>query len=245
MPPRTFTPSILANISRALKPPSLPPILPPHTHTTVGPRPPTDAAVLIPLMNINSEPHILMEVRANGMRVHAGEASFPGGKADDTDRDLIHTALREAHEELALPPSSVEVLGMLDPEYSLGNRSRVWPFVGFIHSAPPPFPSGGSSLPSLPLSSLILSPAEVSAILPLPLSALSDPKRRAVHLFRLNRFRPYYKIRADDLVIRLPGNKVNISEDLEIWGLSGWLLNKLAERVGWLDAPEIEKPHED
>lgn len=74
MPPRTFTPSILTNISRALKPPSLPPILPPHTHTTIGTRPPTDAAVLIPLMNINSEPHILMEVRANGMRVHAGEA---------------------------------------------------------------------------------------------------------------------------------------------------------------------------
>lgn len=46
-----------------------------------------------------------------------------------TDRDLIHTALREAQEELALPPSSVEILGMLDPEYSLGNRSRVWPFV--------------------------------------------------------------------------------------------------------------------
>nr|KIR49659.1 hypothetical protein I312_00747 [Cryptococcus bacillisporus CA1280] len=206
MPPRTFTPSILTNISRALKPPSLPPILPPHTHTTIGTRPPTDAAVLIPLMNINSEPHILMEVRANGMRVHAGEASFPGGKADDTDRDLIHTALREAQEELALPPSSVEILGMLDPEYSLG-----------FHSL------GAAAIPQ----------------------SLSDPKRRAVHLFRLNRFRPYYKIRADDLVIRLPGNKINIPEDLEIWGLSGWLLNKLAERVGWLDAPEIEKPHED
>ncbi|OXG28075.1 hypothetical protein C360_06015 [Cryptococcus neoformans Bt15] len=245
MPPRTFTPSVLANISRALKPPSLPPIIPPHTQTTTSNRPPTDAAVLIPLMNVNSEPHILMEVRANSMRVHAGEASFPGGKADDTDRDLIHTALREAHEELALPPSSVEILGMLDPEYSLGNRSRVWPFVGFIHSAPPPLSSAGSSLSSLPLSSLTLSSAEVSAILPLPLSALSDPRRRSIHLFRLNRFRPYYKIRADDLVIPLPGNEVNIPAHLEIWGLSGWLLNKFAEKVGWLDAPEIEKSPED
>lgn len=111
MPPRTFTPSVLTSISRALKPPSLPPIIPPHTQTTASNRPPTDAAVLIPLMNINSEPHILMELRASSMRVHAGEArwgstlgsgcittipsiseprwhriywdSFPGGKADD------------------------------------------------------------------------------------------------------------------------------------------------------------------
>lgn len=42
----------------------------------------------------------------------------------------MHTALRETHEELGLPPDNVEVLGMLDPpEYSLGNKSRVWPFV--------------------------------------------------------------------------------------------------------------------
>ncbi|EAL18557.1 hypothetical protein CNBJ1980 [Cryptococcus deneoformans B-3501A] len=207
MPPRTFTPSVLTSISRALKPPSLPPIIPPHTQTTASNRPPTDAAVLIPLMNINSEPHILMELRASSMRVHAGEASFPGGKADDTDRDLVHTALREAHEELALPPSSVEILGMLDPEYSLG------------------FHSLGTT-----------------AIFQ---RALSDPRRRSIHLFRLNRFRPYYKIRADDLVIPLPGSKVDIPEHLEIWGLSGWLLNKFAEKVGWLDTPEIEKSPED
>jgi hypothetical protein len=47
-----------------------------------------------------------------------------------TDESLVHTALRETQEELALDPERVEVLGALDsPEYSLGNRSRVWPIV--------------------------------------------------------------------------------------------------------------------
>lgn len=42
----------------------------------------------------------------------------------------MHTALRETHEELGLTPDNIEILGMLNPpEYSLGNKSRVWPFV--------------------------------------------------------------------------------------------------------------------
>lgn len=47
-----------------------------------------------------------------------------------TDRSLVQAALREAHEELELPPENVEILGMLNsPEYSLGNKARVWPIV--------------------------------------------------------------------------------------------------------------------
>ena len=76
--------------------------------------------------------------------------SFPGGKVDpvsdlisfcyekwnadmsktiQADTSLVHAALREAQEELALPSENVEILGTFDSEYSFGNRARVWPFV--------------------------------------------------------------------------------------------------------------------
>ncbi|EIW71234.1 hypothetical protein TREMEDRAFT_27166 [Tremella mesenterica DSM 1558] len=97
-------------------------VLPPHTARNPHGEP-IEAAVLIPLMNVDNRPHILFEVRSSGMRSHAGEVSFPGGKSDPTDSSLISTALREAEEELSLSPSNVEILGSMGPEYSLGNKT--------------------------------------------------------------------------------------------------------------------------
>ncbi|OCF32547.1 hypothetical protein I317_00314 [Kwoniella heveanensis CBS 569] len=278
-PIRPFTRPILQSI-RAKLIPTTPPInsLPAHTivlsddsGSSGKRRRPAESAVLIPLLNIGGEAHVLMEVRDKGMRVHAGEASFPGGKADEDDPDLIRTALREAQEELALPPDNVEILGRLKPEYSLGNRARVWPFVGFIHSNPiptlsestrslrQPHPIEATSeiLSSLPTSRLIPSPTEVSAILPIPLSALQTPSRLSTHYFRLDTSKPYHKIRCEDYVVLpnkdhsspaptvsaslLKDNETSSTADdfrgLEVWGLSGWFLNKLAERVGWCEMP--------
>ncbi|ODO08648.1 hypothetical protein L198_00380 [Cryptococcus wingfieldii CBS 7118] len=244
-----FTHRHLQDISTRLIPISrTPPLsrLPPHTATYDRGRAPKESGVLIPLMNIKGCPHVLMQVRAHGMRVHAGEASFPGGKADPTDRDLMHTATRETEEELAIPPSHVQLLGGLEPEYSLGNKSRVWPLVGFVHSTPNPWPNDpNSSLPSQPISSLVPSPDEVSALLPLPLAILTDPARLSTHNFRLNWYKPYHKIRVEDLVIPpAPGASLDV-EGLEVWGLSGWFLNKLCEKLGWLEPPEVEASPED
>ncbi|KAK8847458.1 hypothetical protein IAR55_005316 [Kwoniella newhampshirensis] len=251
-PMSPFTPAVLADIRRKLMPTSLLPVpLPNHTVSFLR-RKPVEAAVLIPLINVVDRPHVLMEVRAQGMRVHAGEVSFPGGKADDTDESLVHTALREAREELALPPDNVEILGMLEPEYSLGNKSRVWPFVGFVHSSRLPWPvttsNSSTSSPSLrshPLSALVPSPSEVSAILPLPLEALIDPTRHSLHFFRLDTTRPYHRIRATDLVLPSSVTTTDGVGELEVWGLSGWFLNKLAERVGWLKMPPVPRAPED
>lgn len=82
-----------------------------------------------------------------------------------------------------------------------------------------------------------MSPDEVSAILPLPLSAL-EPSRQAVHFFRLAPTKPYWKIRANDLVVP------PMNEPLEIWGLSGWFLNCLAWRTGWMARPEATLPED-
>ncbi len=87
------------------------------------------AAVLIAVTEPQGD--LIMIKRAAHLRHHAGEMAFPGGRVESTDRDLIHTALREAWEETALAPGQVRVLGLMAP-----NSSRfgvpVQPVVGLI-----------------------------------------------------------------------------------------------------------------
>lgn len=85
------------------------------------------------------------------------------------------------------------------------------------------------------MTDLVPSSDEVAAILPLPLSALKDSCRLRVHYFRAEGRKPYWTIRAGDLVEPPhPG----IKDSLEVWGLSGWLLNRLAWDLEWLEIPE-------
>ena len=93
----------------------------------------TDAAVLVPLfVDDRGEPHLVFTRRRDDLRRHAGEISFPGGRQDETDRDLAHTALREAEEEIGLAPGAVEVLGALQPTPTIATNYAVYPFVGLI-----------------------------------------------------------------------------------------------------------------
>lgn len=89
------------------------------------------AAVLVPLVVRDSGITVLLTQRTAHLNDHAGQVSFPGGRRDDTDPDLIFTALREAQEEVGLEPSSAEVLGTL-PEYFTGTGFRVTPVVARI-----------------------------------------------------------------------------------------------------------------
>ena len=65
------------------------------------------AAVLIPVVR-REQPGLLLTQRSPHMRKHAGQVAFPGGAVDSTDASLIAAALREAHEEVAIPPEAVE-----------------------------------------------------------------------------------------------------------------------------------------
>jgi 8-oxo-dGTP pyrophosphatase MutT (NUDIX family) len=92
----------------------------------------TDAAVLLALYGWPDEPGLIFTERRSDLRRHAGEISFPGGREDEGDRDLIATALREAEEEIALAPAAVEIVGALPPVGTFVTGYRVHPFVGLV-----------------------------------------------------------------------------------------------------------------
>jgi 8-oxo-dGTP pyrophosphatase MutT (NUDIX family) len=117
----------------------------------------TNAAVLVPIfVGPDGEPHLVFTRRRDDLRRHAGEISFPGGRADPTDPDLVATALREAHEEIGLPPDAVEVVGALQPTPTIATDYAVYPFVGLIE----------------PGMEWTLSPREVAEVLELSLRDL-------------------------------------------------------------------------
>jgi len=115
------------------------------------------AAVLVPII-LDPAPRILLTRRADHLRNHGGQVSFPGGRIDATDLSPESAALREAWEEVGLDPGVVDIVGRL-PLHETGTGFVVTPIVGLL-------PPG-----------LILKPdaAEVSDLLSLPVSVLLDP----------------------------------------------------------------------
>jgi 8-oxo-dGTP pyrophosphatase MutT (NUDIX family) len=92
----------------------------------------TDAAVLVPLYLDRGDLHAVFTKRRDDLRRHAGEISFPGGRQDFPDEDLRTTALREANEEIGLPPDAVELVGALPPTGTFVTSYKIHPFVGLI-----------------------------------------------------------------------------------------------------------------
>jgi 8-oxo-dGTP pyrophosphatase MutT (NUDIX family) len=92
----------------------------------------TKAAVLIPLYVDGGDLHAVFTRRRHDLRSHAGEISFPGGRRDPEDESLQVTALREADEEIGLPPDAVRILGALPPTPTVATNFGVYPFVGLI-----------------------------------------------------------------------------------------------------------------
>ncbi len=93
-------------------------------------RPSKTAAVLVPLLDL-PEPEIVLTRRAEHLPLHAGQVSFPGGAAEAHDTSAVQTALREAHEEIGLPPESVRPIGFLDRMDTISDY-RVLPVVALV-----------------------------------------------------------------------------------------------------------------
>lgn len=129
--------------------------------------PPRPASVLIPLVVRGDDVNVLLTQRTDHLHDHAGQISFPGGRVEERDADVVATALRESEEEIGLAASLVDVLGML-PEYLTATGYRVTPVIGMVEQ---PF-------------TLLLDDFEVSEAFEVPLSFLMNPANHERRIFR-------------------------------------------------------------
>lgn len=123
-------------------------------------------AVLLPLVDVDQEPHILFEVRSIKMRSQPGDVCFPGGRIDQSDFDEKHCAIRETSEELGINPSSIEDVIPLD--YIVSDYGRIiYPFAGKLTT----------------LETLNINEAEVAEVFTVPLSFFlqTEPKKYKVN----------------------------------------------------------------
>lgn len=126
------------------------------------------AAVLIPVVDRGDDLGVLLTLRADDLKHHAGQISFPGGRIEPGDRDAVDAALRESQEEIGLAREYVEVLGVL-PDHVVITGYRVTPVVGLVR----------------PGFQLKLDPVEVAGTFEAPLRHLLDP---STHARRWRRF---------------------------------------------------------
>ncbi len=118
------------------------------------------AAVLIGLFEHEGETTLIFIRRASTLRSHSGEIAFPGGSVDATDESPVLAALREAWEEIGLQPGRAEVLGVMQPVFTVVSNFLIVPVVAFLPQGP---------------GVLRLQPSEVAELLLLPLRGLADP----------------------------------------------------------------------
>lgn len=133
------------------------------------------AGVLVPVLGHPDQTRVLLTKRSSRLKHHPGQIAFPGGKQDEGDADVIAAALREAHEEVGLPPEHVEVLGTLPPHETV-TGFIVTPVIGWITE---PFDE-------------IAEPGEVAEVFRVPLAHVTDPAEYTIQSRRWRGARRHY-----------------------------------------------------
>jgi 8-oxo-dGTP pyrophosphatase MutT (NUDIX family) len=171
--------------------------------TTVADARPAAVLVLV-VPGVDGEAAVVLIERATGGRHHSGEVSFPGGRAEDGDDDLVATAIREAEEEIGLDATAVElrVAGTIEPFWIPVSNYRVTPVVAVAGRRP----------------ALAASPDEVAAIVEAPLSAFVPPAPIEIVERDLGEWR-----------LRYGGYRIG---GLHVWGATARILGQLGAFLG-------------
>ncbi len=136
------------------------------------------AGVLAALVDGADGLHVILTKRSSALKHHPGQIAFPGGKQDEGDVDVTAAALREAQEEIGLPPSHVEILGHL-PAHETVTGFVVTPVIGYVHT-------GFDAVPE---------PGEVDEVFTVPLSHVLDAAKFVVEARRWRgTWRSYYAV---------------------------------------------------
>jgi 8-oxo-dGTP pyrophosphatase MutT (NUDIX family) len=155
------------------------------------------AAVLILLYPDTGSVHTVFMQRHNYDGVHGGQISFPGGKKEDSDKDIIHTAIREAEEETGIDPEGISVLGTLTPLFIPVSNMIVTPVVGWTEKMP----------------DFKHQPEEVVFLIDAELKRFLDPSMLKIKPF---------EIRGEKINVKYFDYEGNV-----IWGATAMILNEL------------------
>lgn len=168
-------------------------------------REPAAASVLVPLVAHAQGVSVLLTRRTEHLRDHAGQISFPGGRAEEIDANAVHTALREAEEEVGLAPEHVDVIGAL-PIYTTVTGFHVTPVVALVR----------------PGFTLAIDSFEVAEAFEVPLAFLMDPAHHRRHLFEFGGQRRQF--------LSMPWQGVDAAgqpREYFIWGATAAMLRNL------------------
>jgi 8-oxo-dGTP pyrophosphatase MutT (NUDIX family) len=175
-------------------------------------RTPTAASVLVPLVQREGELYLLLTERTSHLRDHAGQISFPGGRAEVDDADVVATALRETEEEVGLHRRHVEVIGTL-PTYTTVTQYVVTPVVALVA---PPF-------------ELSLDSFEVATAFEVPLAFLMNPAHHCRHAIELAGTRRHF--------LSMPWQDAVLGREFFIWGATAAMIRNLYRALALPPAP--------
>lgn len=165
-----------------------------------------ESAVLGLLFPKHNELNLLLIKRVEDGKPHSGQISFPGGRRDPEDETLKMTALRETHEEVGIPATSITMLGALSSLYIPVSKSNVFPYIGFTQQQP----------------EYILSIGEVQYVLEVPVKELFDPAIKSVKKITPSAF--------PDITLTTPVYDWNAQHT--IWGATAMMISELEELMG-------------
>jgi 8-oxo-dGTP pyrophosphatase MutT (NUDIX family) len=162
---------------------------------------PRKAGVLILLYQKSSELNIAFIQRTEYNGPHSGQISFPGGKSEKEDHNIIETALRESNEEIGIDPNFVEIYGQLTPLHIPVSNFTVYPIIGIYNSTP----------------DFIIDPNEVKHVIEVKLMDLLDPKNCTTKEFKYG-----------DLSFVAP---IYNPDNITIWGATAMILSEFLEII--------------